>query len=505
MPVHPHISRWRVDPGLDIKRIGDGVAPLVALEARGQERGRWDLVDDHDWALWTGGMVLLVSRDAARLVNREGGELLVSLSGSRGVPLLPEDLPESPLRMAVLRCSGRPLLPRLVLHSERRSIVVRGTMGKIVARGWLEDWRAPAGRPSHCELGLSPLRGYEDETECVCRLLDRLVVRCVPGSALFASLESRGVHPAIPEADVQLRDVLAAGPCLQDGISRLLANCWHNEEGVTAGIDPECLHHYRVSLRRARVLAGEARGLPGVAAAAELAGHLQAIAERTGVLRDLDVQLADRALYASFVPGDGGNECAQGFMDFLATRRRRRLGLLRRYLHSAAHVRRRERIGLLLSAESWSAPPIATHEFLADRFQHRLVRLVEACRGVPPVAMDKQLHGVRVQVKKLRYLLAGCRLLLGRAALASWLAGLSRLQGALGQVHDLAVGVEWLSAYRAELDGSPRTEAIDAMERAAVERLADSMADAARRLGGFLDGCRRLGPFPLLVEENDAP
>jgi len=495
MPARLPTHSWELAAEFGQGELQKALPGPLGLEQLRTVRETWRLVDDFDWALWANGHVLLVSAERARLASQDGGLLGTVLARPPGLPVFPGALPESPLRSAVLRCTARPLLLRLECTCRRQEVRLHDALGKTIAQGWVERWYLPGSTVPLTELCLSPLRGYRGEFAPVRSLLDAHATRCLPASPLLAAL-AKGADgaflPELPDVGAELRDGASSIASVRDCLARLLANSWHNERGVLDDVDPECLHHYRVNLRRARVLTAETREILGPETAARLGAHLKAIADRTGRLRDLDVQLANRQWYESLLPEEQAR-CLAPFMDSLARQRQQQCRSLQRYLCCQTHCHRRERLNQLLGDHPCRGTSPSLPDLLSQRFQHRFARLAHHGRGMGDEPTDGQLHRLRIQIKKLRYVSASSRGLLPKTPMKDWLRRLSHLQDAFGDAHDLAVCRQWVTDYGTALGGTPdpgEAAAIHALANALSQGLVARSADAAQQLHRFLGDCR---------------
>lgn len=268
-------------------------------------------------------------------------------------------------------------------------------------------------------------------------------------------------------------------------LENLLAEAWACEPGILAGTDDEFLHRYRVALRRARVLVGQAKDLLGLRAARSLNCHLRAVAQRAGPLRDLDVQLANRS-GMDLLPAAERAILETGFLAHLEQRRARERRALLRYLRSREHQHRRQRLREILAEPPavGSFPPI--REFLADRIRQRLRKLAKRADGMDQPG-DSELHRLRIEAKKLRYLLEFSQGILPVGREARCIRDLKRVQDALGDAHDLVVRRGWVQGYAALLRDPAERLALDHLDAALAEELHTARGVALSRVREFLE------------------
>ncbi len=252
-------------------------------------------------------------------------------------------------------------------------------------------------------------------------------------------------------------------------------------DAVVEGQDPEALHDLRVAVRRARSLLGQVRGVFPGGRARLLRRELRWVGTLTGPCRDLDILVQD--IEACAEEATAGQ--APAFADLLeiATHRRREA-----HEHLVIGLAS-PRFGALLREWSSLADPDTPLGKAGPRADRPIVetarrsilrarsRLVEhgRARDVPPT--DARLHRVRIDAKKLRYLLELFGPLYERRELRSRLKTLKELQDVLGRHHDAAVQAAWLEELAAS--GAAPTGTLPAVT--AMETLLDRRREELRR------------------------
>ncbi len=472
----------------------DGLASLApsgwTLRLGKADCGGWQLADDFDWGLWSNRRVLLHGSCEAHLLDRTHVRLV--LSPPPELPFAAGDLPDGPFRAALQRLTLRPLLSRTEIACQRRDVALANAIGKIVARGRLEEWSLPDGTPVIHGLVLAALRGYREEFSQLVADLASTPLAPLPASPLLVALERGRVpafQPDVPCIALHFRADLSPAAAVQDLLRKLLANTWRNAAGVLADLDPECLHHCRVNLRRARAVASQAEPVIGKPATRRFVAHLRAIAGHTGALRDLDIQLANRTWYESLVPPEQATGLA-GFMTHLAQSRRRELRSLRQYLRSPRHRHHRERLEHLLKGIASPRKPHPLAKLLAKCVHRRFCRLAKAARGLGDHPSDTDLHRLRIAAKKLRYPFESARSIFPAELIAQWVPGLKQLQDALGRAHDLLVCVGRVNGYiaaQAAAGLGDETEVLERLVSALRHQLAIARETALEQLRVFLE------------------
>jgi CHAD domain-containing protein len=243
-----------------------------------------------------------------------------------------------------------------------------------------------------------------------------------------------------------------------------------------SGGDVSAVHKARVASRRVR------EALPVVLAhlpakkAKRLARGFRRITRALGPVREMDVAL--RVLDTTVARFTDAAASLQTVVRDLTTEREvRRQEMLGRLEHADP-----ERIVAKLDAAAnlgSTQPPVVAQSVcravLAVRVVRRVRRLQQAVADAGALYAAEPLHGVRIAAKKLRYALElaqELRLLRSRRPLRQ----LEGMQDTLGQLHDLQILADRLTAAQAVLIASAPGAAAD------LSRVRSALDDECRRL-----------------------
>ena len=328
------------------------------------------------------------------------------------------------------------------------------------------------------ELGRGdPARLFDIATALVADLPARVSVasKAQRGYALAsgAAPEPRRAQTVPLEPQVATMQALAAigGDC----IAQLEANA----EAALANSDPEFLHQIRVGWRRLRSLLKLAALVTPAEALAPLETELDWLGASLGPARDCDV-FATETLPRIAAQFRGDPELAR-LRSRVARRRRHLRGAAREALASP----RFQQLLLALGAFFVKLPKLPpTHggaalarDWIRPLLQDRHRKLRKRTRHVHRLEPAER-HRARVAAKKLRYAAEFfAPLFLGKRA-EEYIAGLSKLQGALGRLNDLAVAARLLEEI------VPEAAAADLAQARGIVRgwVAASTAPELRRL-----------------------
>ena len=361
------------------------------------------------------------------------------------------DLPEGPLQRALAPVIGvRRLLPLADAEAHGSLLEILDDRGKIVARLRVESGRArlPAARngwqPLPTVITLTGLRGYADIYEQLIPVIQSRpgIEACVGG---LNDVTLRQVGALQGEDSSSLRVELVPGVLAGVGARQihlaLLDMLAVNEPGLRADLDTEFLHDFRVTVRRTRSLLGQIRHVFPPDVVANFAAEFSWLGGLTGPPRDLDVLCLElRAHPLEDIPasdmegltaflGQAQQQHHHAIVDALDSGRYRRLlsqwrGFLEQPVSSWTQARNAERLLVdVVSKRAW-------------RLSRRIGGSAES---VDERTAAARLHQVRIDAKKLRYLVDVTPGFYDAPAMAIVLSALKRLQRALGDFNDAHV------------------------------------------------------------------
>ncbi len=459
-------------------------------------------LDTHDWRLWAAGATLAAETTGGVTSltwrPRHAGAVTVC---SASLPRITADFPDGTVRREVQPLIGeRALLPLGEVRVDQRSGAVRDRGGKVVARVWwergvcLDAHGQPSGRPL-TSARVEGVRGYDGAWRSLVTSLERApFLGRISDSELARAAGARGRTPGdySSRLDIQLTPDMPAAEATRIILRRLLDMASANIAGTVEDVDPEFLHDLRVAVRRARSALGQLAGSYDEERHARLREELRWLGAVTGACRDLDVFLMDLQRYGEELGNPAATQLAP--LLFEVERQRAEQHAALRSALTSARLLRALAIWRRLT-EPRRHPPNAPEaqqaggEFGAARVQRAYRRLRRHARRLGPEAPAEGLHRLRIDAKKLRYLLEFFASLWGRRS-AALIRHLKGLQDALGTFNDLAVQQRRLVEVVGELlkRGTCETATVLAVGRLAAlleARQAEQRATVLERLAAF--------------------
>ncbi len=444
--TQPQILHWPLPQSAT--PVENLLAERTGLELVCSRPQRRDLhwLDSYGRALWQGERLLFWENDQLVLMLADGCTLgtqkaALSLHHWR-------ELPTGPVRSGL-----RPLLgewsfyPQARLTLQEQALVLRNADAKIVLRGSLSSAQA------QCLLRLQGLRGYEKAFRRVTKALSAELGDALPGPGLRELLLAQGVEPkpADEAPELALAPERPARAAVADWAGRMARQARRYEAGIIADTDTECLHQYRVSLRRLRSLLSLMRPAFPRERRRLLLPLVRELVSPTGQLRDLDVLLQQRDSLAGLLRGEHA-QGLQELFDVVSRERDRAQRALSRRLQGVTHARRFASLDHRLQ-DDLDCPSSPDAAKLGDlclmqlRKQHR--HLVKACRHIDSSSHDEDIHALRIECKKLRYLIEFHQSFERSHAARRLLRELKTLQQELGDFNDCVVQQQRFSRYAA--------------------------------------------------------
>ncbi len=255
--------------------------------------------------------------------------------------------------------------------------------------------------------------------------------------------------------DVRLRPGMAANAAARLILRNLLVTMRANEEGIEADADIEFLHDYRVAVRRTRAALSQIRNVFPPEEVAYFRREFRDLGRLTNDLRNLDVFLSAEAGYGAELP-DGMREDITPLFDHLRSRRAGALAAVVAGLQSKPYGRFMSEWDVFLRRpigenhpRNARKPIIKLARARIDRQYHTI--LTDGAH-VLSHSDDATFHALRIECKKLRYLLEFFAELFPPRETASLLKELKRLQDNLGAISDLSDRRDYLVSLAEVVD-----------------------------------------------------
>lgn len=264
-----------------------------------------------------------------------------------------------------------------------------------------------------------------------------------------------------------------------------------NEAGVIADLDTEFLHDYRIALRKIRSVLSLFKGVYDPEQTIELKRRFSALMAPTGRLRDLDVYLLDEKRMFALVP-DTLHDGLEAMFSLLNDRRAAAQASLSEHLGSKAYGKEIKALAKLFAKRKKLQPgpnaKRASYDFACELIWKRYRKIGRVAAGLTVTTPDAEVHELRIECKKLRYLMEFFGPVFPKDSLRNILKPLKKLQDSLGLFNDMAVQQARLLAFSDTLDNEPRRlDIVQSLGALIVILHQNQMAERERIVAAFTD------------------
>lgn len=410
--------------------------------------------DSFDWRLYQQSLALVSNKRTIYLAD-----LATAVTGPqtplRQRPTFAWHLPDGEIkeRLAPL-LDVRTLLPQAEVYTQHTPYRVLNEDEKTVARLVLETIRpsTPDVPPVATCARLQPLRGYETETEQVGEWLAAQGATAVTSLQLYQRIltavgKEPGNYTAKPH--LALDPAMPALAALKQLLQAELAIIQTNAPYIAQDIDTEFLHDFRVALRRTRSAISQFKDVLPAVVVARFRGDLKTIAQWTNDLRDLDVYLLAEPTYQAMLPDYMQVDMAPLYA-YLRQKRKKALRTAVAALRSPTYRQiMADWETFLHTTDNDAAAPI--FPLAQQRIYKRYRGIIKQGQKILISGEEAEMHALRIECKKLRYLLEFFLTLFPPQEMAQLIGQLKTLQSNLGDINDLHVQEAYLLRLAEEL------------------------------------------------------
>jgi CHAD domain-containing protein len=422
---------------------------------------KWTFYDTFDWRLFNRSLVLRHTGREIVLDRLSDGEVLNCLTCD-SAPEFFWNLPESPIRERLEPIiKVRTLLPLADVHTQSMTYRILNADEKTVARVVATEVRT-AGEESEpvlaAYLSLRPVRGYPKYGRKLSKQLSRLGQETSMLEDLYLSaLKRAGKKPGSysGKLNLQLKPKKRSDASAKVILRYLFEIMKANEAGIKADIDTEYLHDYRIAIRRTRSALSQIRNVFPTKVAEHFKQEFRILGQLTNQLRDLDVYLLAEGEFRARLP-EAMREDMVPLFDYLRLLRKRALEEVIEGLLSSEYDRAMNEWEEFLNEPVPKKPDAAKAtmpivELARKRIYKHYRRVIKDGDYILTHTQDEYLHALRIECKKLRYLMEFFASLFPGKKMARLIKQLKKLQDNLGDFNDLSVQQEYLMHMAEEL------------------------------------------------------
>jgi len=433
----PHIDltterTLMVRQAFPLKPLNKSLDPDYTLKVESVRCTASMVLDSYDQSLLREQQILVLAGQQIACCNARA----LTFAKQNASPQRKNDIDSKTLRRRVSQLDAR---RELIVQRHGPARLHRLTMmddeGKTCARGRVMELKTPQGWLSFIDL--DPLRGYRDAST---RFLAEILHCCKRPSNTFPDVfPTLGLQlkpgPELPK--LHPRQTIKTS--CTELFTSFFAQARSNEEGIIEDQDSECLHQYRVQLRKTRALLKLCQGVYSEDAAAAVSQRFESLMKPTGALRDLDVLLLQEPALKSGMPEDQLVGYDRLFR-YIKRQRQREWRKLSRHLQSKAYRQKAAALQKVVDhpdkLESGELAEMPSVDYARLILQKRLNKVLRKSGQAVQSARTEDLHQLRLHCKKMRYLMESFLPLFPKKKMKAAITRLKGLQNALGELND---------------------------------------------------------------------
>lgn len=437
----PETQCWVANSGKTLAKAEELLATCFTLVEKETEDRHYTLVDDADWDLWHTNIILARFNDKQYRLIRGNNQL--DTTCTHKTLRFWWDFPASELQQILKKTINlRALMPIAQLGFTRTEYNLLNQDLKTVARLETLILFDKERTPTSYFVSLCPLRGYIKAFKKAASLCESLSMQSAQKPEIRYLLESQGITPK--NRSSKYFGIEPQQPT-EDVARLMLAHMFdtarQHEYGIIDDIDTEFLHDYRVSLRKSRSLLTLLKQAFPQDWYLQVKSQLSSLAQVTNTLRDLDVFLLDRQHYSAMLPEQFSKGLELVFSHVHKQRERAQKQLVKNLQSNNYAVLCAETAALLAQPSAFitdlSGKPVGDEALKRILKRYHRIRRIGA--EITPSTPDAQVHALRIECKKLRYLLDFFAELFDAKRVNVLIKSLKKLQTILGYFNDYSV------------------------------------------------------------------
>ncbi len=432
-----------------LRAFRESARPFVLKKSRSSHCQR-TLLDTFDGRIYRRGFILLqMGTDYGLFSLKTGGISKRCQCRTRKRIRFCQDLPPGPLHSYLSPVTPpRALLPRQRWLEKRHPFTVYNRQHQVLGHGELYEFET-AAQVRFLFAAITPATGHKSELKAWQQRLLEDGATLANGSAFARFIEHAGLNLAGYSAKrvIRLQPHWPVQRALQRLLRFQLQVMLQNEAGLRGDWDVEFLHDFRVAIRRTRSLTSLFKKVLPSQRMQQARADFTFLSEKTNPLRDLDVQLLHSHAYHKLLPPSlhAGLEV---LFKAVARERQKEFNAFIRVLDGVAFRRikknwlafiRQEGQALAHPAEPGPDHALPVRDLVNRLVLRRFKKMQKMAAAITPTAAEEELHRLRIEGKKLRYLLEFFSSLYPKGELELLLEPLKKLQDHLGTLNDLAI------------------------------------------------------------------
>ncbi|MGP8323572.1 MAG: CHAD domain-containing protein [Methanosarcinaceae archaeon] len=419
--------------------------------------------DSFDWLLHNENLAFLKQDDTFYLKDLKSSKVIAEcIIAHDAVARFWWDFPDCEIAALLKSCLDvRALLPFLEIEKRSEKLHILNKDEKTVLRVYLDEINPGTGssiQKAIRTITLEPVRGYLKEFRDFHQFIGgtRVAEPCENLFDMMLKLSPRKPGDYSSKMKVTLTRDMSGSVATKKILLYLLNVMKQNEEGVISDMDTEFLHDFRVAGRRTRSAISQIKDVLPLEKLDRFKEDFRKLGQSSNKLRDQDVYLHTKDAYLAMLPDDL-RPGLDPFFIYLEKQRKKELKGFIEVLRSEFY---RQLVAdweaFLVSDEDYEKVPANAEKpviTLAREFiRRRYTKIMKAGEKIDNETPDEKLHRLRIQCKKLRYLMEFFASIFPVDEIALLTKQLKRFQDNLGEFNDLSMQQDTLKEYLDTID-----------------------------------------------------
>jgi CHAD domain-containing protein len=453
--------KYDLPDGHDDNRLIAELSNTYAIKTERSALKRMALYDTFDWRLFDQSLVLTVSGKSLFLRKLYKPDNILVSEISRP-PVFLKDFPKGELKKILGPIIKMRALFKLVeVYSWSRLHRVLNSDEKTVAILMYEEIRSTRDKELPVlasYLWQYPVKGYPKYYRNLSKHLSSAGLSAnVNEDIYFKLLASINKIPGSysSKLNITLEPDMRSDKATKIILLSLLQVMKTNQAFIAKDLDSEFLHDYRVAVRRTRSALGQIKNVFPDETTLRFKKDFSFVGKLTNQLRDLDVYLFKKDAYKALLPSVLRDDIDPLF-DFLSNKRSKALKQVVRIFASTKYRRIFQDWEQFLNEPQKDVPKNSNADLsiltLAQKRIYKQYRsIVESINQISENIDEQKLHALRIECKKLRYLMEFFSSLFSQKKMNTLIGQLKKLQDKLGNLNDLSIQQDFLLKISEEL------------------------------------------------------
>lgn len=418
--------------------------------------------DTFDWRVYHAGLVLF-SIGKILFLRLIESEIIIAKCGYLKRPVSIRDFTQNEIkkhlepiigiRALILKCTAAFSQEEGYILNEDQKTICNIVIRKIIPPKKLQS------EIQYHTLTMMPLKGYHKDIRKIRSRLNPFIIDNAIPDPFFFVMNLYKIKPGTytTKINIRLKRNLPAQTAIKSILKIFLNTIRHNEQGIIENIDTEFLHDFRVAIRRTRAALSLLQVVFPSAITKKFKNDFSFIGKKSNVLRDLDVYLLNEEMYKNIIPDqfkkpisflfdqlrDERKRAHQDFVDLLNSQRYKNIiNGWQRFLNFDTI----ENNGTIPRKAKYSIISVAKPIILTQ-----LKIILKLGSEINDKTEDNKVHVLRLECKKLRYLLEFFSSLFPKNRILKFINHLKILQDNLGKFNDYSIQQEFLQKYLRQL------------------------------------------------------